>query len=77
MSRYINYEKPYNKINKNIATTPIIRNNNKYTLPLELTPSIEVEIYNKKTNKYRKADSYIAIVVNKVLKTDEILKIIY
>ena len=77
MSRYINYEKPYNKTDKKIATTPITRNNNKYTLPLEITPNIEVEIYNKKTNKYRRADSYIALVINKTLKTDEILKIIY
>ena len=77
MTRYIDYKKPYSKIDKDIATTPIIKENNKYTLPLVITPNIEVEVYNKKTNKYRKADYYIAIVLNKTNKTDEILKIIY
>ena len=76
MTSYINYNKPYNKTDKKIATTKIVKSN-QYILLNELLPDIELEVFNQDKKEYYKANYYIAIILEKPKKRDTILKITY
>lgn len=60
------------------ATTPIIKGQEGYGLPTALIPQLELEVYNKATNKWRHEEYYVELHIGgKKKKTDEMIRITY